>query len=212
MTATTITPTSVTSTTKTPTDTTTTTGKKLMAAPAGFRIVEISREPVELYKILKFENLAGSGAEAKAAVGSGHVAVNGKPETRKRRQIVAGDTIEFGNEKLFIKFAVSKPAAASPPLEANSVPGKVRARPATRKKSDARNAIQIAGVTGSKVSGFKGQGFKGQDSKASGFKGQGSKGPGFKASSFKGPGAAGPGFKAGHNKGAGAKGAGRKGE
>ena len=207
MTATTITPTSVTSTTKTPTDTTTTTGKKLMAAPAGFRIVEISREPVELYKILKFENLAGSGAEAKAAVGSGHVVVNGKPETRKRRQIVAGDSIEFGNEKLFIKFAVSKPAAASPPLEANSVPGKVRARPATRKKSDARNAIQIAGVTGSKTSGFKSQ-----SSKSSGFKGQGSKGPGFKASSFKGPGAAGPGFKAGHNKGAGAKGAGRKGE
>ncbi|MSR11445.1 MAG: RNA-binding S4 domain-containing protein [Gammaproteobacteria bacterium] len=167
-----------------------------MAAPAGFRIVEISREPVELYKILKFENLAGSGAEAKAAVGSGHVVVNGKPETRKRRQIVAGDTIEFGNEKLFIKFAVSKPAAASPPSESNSVPGKVRARPATRKKSDARNAIQIAGVTGSKASGFKGQG-----SKSSGFKG-----PGFKASSFKGPGSAGPGFKAGHNKGAGRKG------
>ncbi len=178
-----------------------------MAAPAGFRIVEISREPVELYKILKFENLAGSGAEAKAAVGSGHVVVNGKPETRKRRQIVAGDSIEFGNEKLFIKFAVSKPAAASPPSEANSVPGKVRARPATRKKSDARNAIQIAGVTGSKTSGFKSQ-----SSKSSGFKGQGSKGPGFKASSFKGPGSAGPGFKAGHNKGAGAKGAGRKGE
>ena len=69
-------------------------------------------------RLLRFENLAGSGAEAKAAVGSGHVVVNGKPETRKRRQIVAGDTIEFGNEKLFIKFAVSKPALASAPLPA----------------------------------------------------------------------------------------------
>ena len=36
--------------------------------PLEFRDVEISREPIELYKILKFESMVGSGGEAKAAV------------------------------------------------------------------------------------------------------------------------------------------------
>ena len=41
------------------------------SVPAGYRLVEISREPVELYKILKFEGLAESGGHAKAAVAAG---------------------------------------------------------------------------------------------------------------------------------------------
>lgn len=72
------------------------------STPSGYRNVDISKEPVELYKILKFENLVASGAEAKAAVASGRVLVNGLLETRKRKQIVAGDRIEFGTEKIFI--------------------------------------------------------------------------------------------------------------
>ena len=69
----------------------------------GFRVVEIAREPIELYKILKFEGIATSGGEAKAAVASGEVLVNGKSETRKRKKIVSGDTIEFKDEKIRIK-------------------------------------------------------------------------------------------------------------
>lgn len=61
--------------------------------------VEISKEPVELYKILKFEGLAPSGGAAKAAISEGRVLVNGVVETRKRKQIVSGDIIEFMNEK-----------------------------------------------------------------------------------------------------------------
>jgi len=61
--------------------------------------VEISKEPVELYKILKFEGLAPNGGAAKAAVSEGKVLVNGVVETRKRKQIVSGDIIEFMNEK-----------------------------------------------------------------------------------------------------------------
>ena len=64
--------------------------------------VEITTEPVELYKILKFEGLVGSGAEAKAAVARGDVLVNGGIETRKRKKIVSGDVIEFANETLRI--------------------------------------------------------------------------------------------------------------
>ena len=69
------------------------------------RDVEITREPVELYKILKFEGLAASGAEAKSAVADGAVRVNGEVETRKRKKIVAGDTIEFGDDKIRIRLA-----------------------------------------------------------------------------------------------------------
>ena len=66
------------------------------------RDVEITTEPVELYKILKFEGLVGSGAEAKAAVARGEVLVNGGIETRKRKKIVSGDAIEFAGEKIRI--------------------------------------------------------------------------------------------------------------
>ena len=66
------------------------------------REVAINREPVELYKILKFEGLVESGGEAKAVIEQGMVKVNGAVETRKRKQIVGGDLIEFSGEKLKI--------------------------------------------------------------------------------------------------------------
>ncbi|TNE92345.1 RNA-binding S4 domain-containing protein [Porticoccus sp.] len=63
------------------------------------RVVEITREPVELYKILKFEGIVASGGEAKAVIENGQVLVNGAVETRKRKKIVSGDTIEFMDEQ-----------------------------------------------------------------------------------------------------------------
>jgi ribosome-associated protein len=60
------------------------------------RVVEIKKEPTELYKILKFENMVQSGGEAKFAISEGLVRVNGAVETRKRRKIMSGDLIEFG--------------------------------------------------------------------------------------------------------------------
>jgi len=72
------------------------------------REVEIIKEPVELYKILKFESMVGSGGEAKFVIAEGLVVVNGVIETRKRKKIVAGDIIEFGNEKILIRSGNSK--------------------------------------------------------------------------------------------------------
>jgi ribosome-associated protein len=69
------------------------------------RKVEISKEPVELYKILKFEGLVSTGGEAKLLIADGQVLVNGEIETRKRRKIVDGDTIEFGREKMQVRLA-----------------------------------------------------------------------------------------------------------
>ena len=67
------------------------------------RVVEISSEPVELYKILKFEGMVGSGGQAKQVIADGEVLVNGKVETRKRKKIVAGDTVEFEQEVIRIQ-------------------------------------------------------------------------------------------------------------
>ena len=64
------------------------------------RIVDITKEPVELYKILKFEGLVTSGGEAKLLIGDGQVTVNGEIETRRRKKIVDADVIEFRGEKL----------------------------------------------------------------------------------------------------------------
>ena len=62
--------------------------------------VELSSEPVELYKILKFEGMVGSGGEAKSVIDQGMVKVNGEVETRRRKKIVSGDVIEFNGEQL----------------------------------------------------------------------------------------------------------------
>ncbi len=68
------------------------------------REVEVTKVPVELYKILKFEGLVQSGAEAKAVIAEGQVLLNGQVETQKRKKIVADDIIEFGAEKLRVVF------------------------------------------------------------------------------------------------------------
>jgi ribosome-associated protein len=67
------------------------------------REVEVTTEPVELYKILKFEGMVSSGGEAKSVIAEGHVLLNGKVETRKRKKIVSGDIVEFGKEKIRIQ-------------------------------------------------------------------------------------------------------------
>lgn len=67
------------------------------------REVEITTEPVELYKILKFEGVVASGGEAKTVIENGLVLVNGEVETRKRKKIVSGDIVEFGDEKMRIQ-------------------------------------------------------------------------------------------------------------
>ncbi len=65
--------------------------------------VVLKQSPTELYKILKFEGLTASGAEAKQAIADGLVLVNGDIETRKRKKIVAGDQIQYLDTLLTIR-------------------------------------------------------------------------------------------------------------
>ncbi|MDB2450714.1 RNA-binding S4 domain-containing protein, partial [Pseudomonadales bacterium] len=67
--------------------------------------VVINREPVELYKVLKFEGLVGSGGEAKLVVDNGLVRLNGEVETRKRKKVVSGDVIEFAQTRMKLVLA-----------------------------------------------------------------------------------------------------------
>jgi ribosome-associated protein len=66
------------------------------------RVARIKKEPIELYKLLKLENMVASGGEAKFVVAEGRVRVNGEVETRKRKKIVFGDIIEFEGEKFLV--------------------------------------------------------------------------------------------------------------
>ncbi|HAQ50013.1 MAG TPA: RNA-binding protein [Gammaproteobacteria bacterium] len=65
--------------------------------------IVLNKQPTALYKILKFEGVAASGAEAKQLIHSGHVSVNGEITTQKRKQIVSGDSITLENQTFIIQ-------------------------------------------------------------------------------------------------------------
>lgn len=65
--------------------------------------IVLTRQPSELYKVLKFESLVSSGGEAKMAIANGHVRVNGEVETRKRKKIRDGDIIEFDGDRFRVQ-------------------------------------------------------------------------------------------------------------
>lgn len=66
--------------------------------------VEVSTQPVELYKVLKIADAVSGGGEAKQAISQGYVAVNGELETRKRRKLVDGDLVQFNDEYYLVIF------------------------------------------------------------------------------------------------------------
>ena len=65
--------------------------------------VLINREPIELFKILKFEGLASTGGEAKMFIAEGLVSVNGGVEKRKSKKMTSGDIIEFAEQKYVLE-------------------------------------------------------------------------------------------------------------
>ncbi|XOF32835.1 MAG: RNA-binding S4 domain-containing protein [Candidatus Electrothrix sp. YB6] len=63
---------------------------------------------IELYKLLKREDVAASGGEAKAMISEGLIRVNGEVETRKRKKIVARDTVEYHGGRITVIFVEEK--------------------------------------------------------------------------------------------------------
>ncbi len=52
---------------------------------------------------LKYSGLVATGGEAKLLIQGGEVRVNGEIETRRRRQLCAGDVVEFLGERLVVQ-------------------------------------------------------------------------------------------------------------
>ena len=64
--------------------------------PSQFMDFKLRFEFVELDNMLKALNLVASGAEARQYIQAGSVKVNGQVETRVRRKLRLGDSVEFG--------------------------------------------------------------------------------------------------------------------
>ena len=60
--------------------------------------VPIRDESIRLGQFLKLANLVESGAEAKPVIADGAVRVNGEVETRRGRQLAAGDVVTLGGQ------------------------------------------------------------------------------------------------------------------
>lgn len=57
--------------------------------------VKIRTENIQLDQLLKWANIASSGAEAKIMIQSGLVSLNGNIETRRSKKVFPGDEISI---------------------------------------------------------------------------------------------------------------------
>lgn len=57
--------------------------------------ITIRPGPITLLQVLKLSGIAAHGADAQSLVTEGFVKINGEPESRKRRQLAAGDVISI---------------------------------------------------------------------------------------------------------------------
>jgi ribosome-associated protein len=64
------------------------------------REVEIRGDMIRLGQLLKVAGIVDSGGEAKALIAGGEVTVNGEPETRRGRQMHAGDTLVAAGQEV----------------------------------------------------------------------------------------------------------------
>jgi ribosome-associated protein len=64
--------------------------------------VGLRDESIRLGQFLKLADLVDSGADAKGVLAAGLVRVNGDVETRRGRQLVAGDVVELGGRSAVV--------------------------------------------------------------------------------------------------------------
>jgi ribosome-associated protein len=64
--------------------------------------VEIRDDTIRLGQLLKLADLVEDGGEAKDVLSAGQVRVNGEVETRRGRQLVAGDTVAFAGRLVVV--------------------------------------------------------------------------------------------------------------
>lgn len=58
---------------------------------------------IRLDQFLQLTGIVGTGGQAKRLIQNGEVRVNGEIETRRRRQLQAGDTVEVAGEEFDVE-------------------------------------------------------------------------------------------------------------
>jgi len=71
--------------------------------PSAPRVVAVREIPIELCQFIKFGGLAESGGQAKQLIAEGSVRLNGAVETRKRRQLAAGDKVTVDGQTIVVQ-------------------------------------------------------------------------------------------------------------
>lgn len=59
---------------------------------------------IDLQDFLKLSGLVETGGEAKFRIQGGEVRLNGEVETRRRKKLRAGDTVEYLENRLVVEF------------------------------------------------------------------------------------------------------------
>ena len=63
---------------------------------------DISTKYIELNSFLKVVGIANTGGRAKLTIRAGEIKVNDEIETRNKRKLHAGDTVEFDGRKYIV--------------------------------------------------------------------------------------------------------------
>lgn len=116
--------------------------------------IEVSSQPIELYKVFKIANLVGGGGEAKHLIAEGYVAVNGELETRKRRKMYDGDFFEFNQEYYVV--VCEAPVTQETPKPVNDIkPSKAQKQTKQKQanKTTSKQNNESDGPTAKKKSG-----------------------------------------------------------
>jgi len=66
------------------------------------RVVPLRDESIKLGQFLKLSDLVDTGADAKGLLAQGLVRVNGDVETRRGRQLAAGDVVECAGRRVVV--------------------------------------------------------------------------------------------------------------
>ena len=64
---------------------------------------KLSGEHIALFQLLKATHLCGTGGEAKMMISEGLVTVDGDVETRLRKKIRVGETVEYNGEQITVR-------------------------------------------------------------------------------------------------------------
>ncbi len=67
------------------------------------RPIRLRSEQIELAQLLKFAGLVATGGEAKQAIASGLVRVNGTVETQRSKKIRSGDHVAYEGQLLLVQ-------------------------------------------------------------------------------------------------------------